>query len=211
MYCKNCGKEITSDARFCTNCGTESGKGSSFCADCGNPAVAGAAFCVICGAPQGQPNMNESIPHASAPAVCAHCGAPLTEGAAFCTSCGAPASANTFSSPVCARCGQPITPGTAFCTACGAPIGAPAEPTYDRSECKSRMLCGFMGIFLGCYGVHHFIMGETGKGVRNIILTGCSLFSCGVTGIIATIFGIVDGIKIFNGTIKTDAHGRPLV
>ena len=67
-----------------------------------------------------------------------------------------------------------------------------------------------MGIFLGAYGVHHFIMGNTKLGVRNIILTVCCLVTCGVTTVIAEVFGIIDGVKIFKSVINTDAQGRPL-
>ena len=137
---------------------------------------------------------------------CKNCGNNIPDGTNFCQNCGCPLGQGTNN---CANCGAELAPEQAFCANCGTPVAPVAQPV-NMEKGPSKMLCGFMGIFLGAYGVHHFIMGYKGRGVRNIILSACSLVSFGITGIIAGIFGIVDGIKIFRGVINTDAHGRKL-
>ena len=49
MYCKNCGKEIDSNAAICVGCGYAVGTGSNFCHNCGQPVAPGAAVCTSCG------------------------------------------------------------------------------------------------------------------------------------------------------------------
>ncbi len=49
MYCKNCGKEIDSNAAICVGCGYATGTGSNFCQNCGQPVAQGAAVCTSCG------------------------------------------------------------------------------------------------------------------------------------------------------------------
>lgn len=49
MYCKNCGKEVDSNAAVCVSCGTLVGQGNNFCGNCGADLVPGAAVCMSCG------------------------------------------------------------------------------------------------------------------------------------------------------------------
>ena len=167
-----------------------------FCKNCGINISDGASFCQNCGCPVGQGSNN-----------CSSCGSRIQPDATFCAHCGAPQNNSyTQAPPVCRSCGAELAPEQLFCTVCGTPVAQPV----NMEKGPSRMLCGFMGIFLGAYGVHHFIMGNTKLGVRNVILSACSVVTCGVTGVIATVFGIIDGVKIFKGVINTDAQGRKL-
>ncbi|MCR4611885.1 MAG: TM2 domain-containing protein [Lachnospiraceae bacterium] len=68
------------------------------------------------------------------------------------------------------------------------------EP-YLAGHDKTAM--ALFSIFLGGFGVHNFIMGETRKGVIRIVFT---LAVCGVGGI----FGLVDFIKILSDTYVVD-------
>ena len=36
---------------------------------------------------------------------------------------------------------------------------------------KSKLAAGLLGIFLGCFGVHNFYLGNTGKAVAQLLLT----------------------------------------
>jgi TM2 domain-containing membrane protein YozV len=36
---------------------------------------------------------------------------------------------------------------------------------------KSKMAAGLLGIFLGCWGVHNFYLGYTGKAVGQLVLS----------------------------------------
>mgnify|MGYP003413437755 FL=1 len=64
------------------------------------------------------------------------------------------------------------------------------------------MTAGLLGIFLGGWGVHNFYLGNTGKAIAQIVLTFC--FGIGY------IWGLIEGIMILCGSIKTDANGIPL-
>jgi len=52
MYCRNCGKEVSQQAKFCLNCGVPPGKGSNYCISCGTPMEKEAIVCIKCGAQQ---------------------------------------------------------------------------------------------------------------------------------------------------------------
>lgn len=79
---------------------------------------------------------------------------------------------------------------------------------YDFQEKgPSKILVGLMAIFFGSLGVHNFILGNTGKAVAQLLIT---LLSCGMLGVVSSIWGLVEGIMVFTGSINTDAKGRPL-
>lgn len=50
---------------------------------------------------------------------------------------------------------------------------------------KDKTVAGILAILLGCFGVHHFYLGNTGRGVLYLLLCW--------TGI-PSVLGIVDGI-----------------
>jgi TM2 domain-containing membrane protein YozV len=113
----------------------------------------------------------------------------------------------------CQSCGTQMDDSQAFCTNCGAPQngtqqfqqsaqqfqqGAPANP-----NAKSKLAAGLLGIFLGAWGVHNFYLGNTGRGVAQIIVT---IVTCGI----GALWGFIEGIMILTGSINTDANGIPL-
>ena len=68
---------------------------------------------------------------------------------------------------------------------------------------KSKIAAGLLGIFLGGWGVHNFYLGNTSRGVIQIVV---SLVTCGL----GAWWGLIEGILILCGNINTDAQGRPL-
>jgi len=60
-----------------------------------------------------------------------------------------------------------------------------------------------LGIFLGVVGAGRFYLGYTGLAVAQLLV---SIFTCGI----GSLWGLVDGIMILTGSVKTDAHGVPL-
>lgn len=70
-------------------------------------------------------------------------------------------------------------------------------------EQKSKLVAGLLGIFLGAYGIHNFYLGNTKKGVIQLIV---SIVTCGIGGL----WGFIEGIMILCGKINTDANGVPL-
>ena len=111
----------------------------------------------------------------------------------FCPNCG---SQNEDSSNNCSNCGARLKEGFQQNSA-GNGMGNNAEPP------KSRLVAGLLGFFLGPWGVHNFYLGNTTRGVIQIFVT---LFTCTIGGL----WGIIEGIMILCGAIKTDADGRPL-
>ena len=113
----------------------------------------------------------------------------------------------------CSNCGAELKEGSEFCAKCGTKIGAKkvaAEGTVVNgvvTQPKSKMAAGLLGIFLGCFGVHNFYLGYTGKAVAQLLIT---VLSCGLLGIVSAIWGLVEGIMILSGSITVDAEGNPL-
>ncbi|HIY27094.1 MAG TPA: TM2 domain-containing protein [Candidatus Acutalibacter pullistercoris] len=74
-------------------------------------------------------------------------------------------------------------------------------PGYPQ---KSRMAAGILAILLGTYGVHSFYLGNTSRGLLQLLLT---LLTCGIGALIMFIWGVVDGVRILDGRINIDANG----
>ena len=72
---------------------------------------------------------------------------------------------------------------------------------------KSKIAAGILGICLGCFGVHNFYLGYTGKAVAQLLIT---VLSCFLLTPISAIWGLIEGIMILTGSISTDANGMPL-
>ena len=111
--------------------------------------------------------------------------------------------------------GPPPPPGRAFPPPGSAyqgpdPYGRPPQGNpygnsygYPGVERKSRMAAGLLGIFIGGFGVHSFYLGDTKKGVIQILVT---IFTCGF----GALWGFIEGIMILAGSINTDVNGVPL-
>ncbi len=103
----------------------------------------------------------------------------------------------------CARCGKEIADSSVMCEFCGNPVGGNQVNSGQQPSQKSKMAAGLLGIFLGAYGVHNFYLGNTNRGILQLVLTFCT---CGI----AAIWGFIEGILILTGSINTDANGVPL-
>ena len=132
---------------------------------------------------------------------CKNCGNPIDPNAAVCLNCGV---AKGTGMSYCANCGQPVTPGAAVCTNCGFATAPAAVPNPNA---KSKLVAGLLGIFLGCFGVHNFYLGFTGKAVAQVLI---SVLSCFMLTPITGIWGLIEGILILCGNINQDAKGVPL-
>lgn len=125
---------------------------------------------------------------------CRNCGNQMDNMAAVCVKCGVQAG---MGANFCPNCANQTVPGAAVCTSCGIALAQPV-----MGEQKSKMVAGLLGIFLGGLGIHNFYLGNTGKGIAQIVLSFC----CGI----GAIWGLIEGIMILCGSIKTDAKGVPL-
>jgi TM2 domain-containing membrane protein YozV len=117
---------------------------------------------------------------------------------------------------LCENCGAEIQPGTIKCAYCGAavqpsmamPPTMPPPPMAPIGvEQKSKVAAGILGILLGCFGIHNFYLGFTGKGVAQLLIT---ILTCGYGGLITGIWGLIEGIMILTGGISRDSRGVPL-
>jgi TM2 domain-containing membrane protein YozV len=59
------------------------------------------------------------------------------------------------------------------------------------SQESKRVLAGVLGILLGLFGIHKFVLGYTNEG---IILLAITILTCGIGGAITSIIGLVEGI-----------------
>ena len=130
---------------------------------------------------------------------CKNCGSQMDPNAAVCLHCGC---AKGTGLSYCANCGQHVAPGAAICTTCGFATAPVANPSA-----KSKLVAGLLAIFLGCFGVHNFYLGYTGKAVAQLLI---SVLSCFMLSFAAGIWGLIEGIMILVGNINKDAKGNPL-
>ncbi len=70
---------------------------------------------------------------------------------------------------------------------------------------NKKLVAGILGILLGGFGIHKFILGYTKEGIIQIIIT---IFTCGLGSIIGLIEGIVYLTKTDEEFIQTYQVGR---
>lgn len=131
---------------------------------------------------------------------CKNCGNEISDIAAVCVKCGvAKGNGNNF----CPNCGTAVAAGACICTSCGVALSQPIPAGMQ----KSKIAAGLLGIFLGYLGIHNFYLGYNGKAVAQLLIT---LLSCGIGGVVTSIWGLIEGVLILTGSINTDARGIPL-
>lgn len=144
---------------------------------------------------------------------CKNCGNPIQPNDSQCPHCGCP---NGIGSTFCPHCGAPTSINASFCQECGTALKTaqntrpntyqpPIPPVAPMG--KSKVAAGILGILLGCFGVHNFYLGYTGKGLTQLLL---SVLSCGTLSFVSAIWGLVEGIMILCGNINVDAQGNLL-
>ena len=117
-------------------------------------------------------------------------------------------------SKYCSKCGNKLEDNVRFCSNCGNEIkenvtSGSNSISYD-SQKKSKIIAGLLGIFLGSLGIHNFYLGYTSKGITQLLLTLVGWIACGIGPIIASIWGLIEGILILTGSINEDADGNRL-
>lgn len=137
---------------------------------------------------------------------CRNCGNQMDDQAVICVKCGV---AKNVGSKFCPNCGAETMEDSVVCVNCGVMLKQHAAANGAMQ--KSKLTAGLLGIFLGWAGVHNFYLGYTAKGIIQVVLAALSFITCGVTGLAASIWGLVEGILILTGsTITADANGVPL-
>lgn len=138
---------------------------------------------------------------------CKNCGQDLTPEALFCPKCGYNKGTG---SRFCANCGNELAPGAHVCGKCGYSEMQQQQQACAASTQKSRLAAGLLGILLGCWGVHNFYLGNTGKAVAQLLLGTLGALACGVGILASSIWGLIEGIMILCESINTDGKGLPL-
>ena len=105
---------------------------------------------------------------------------------------------------------MPTPPQQTYYTPNGQPqYGQNYAQPYDPPQgTKSRIAAGVLAILFGVFGVHNFYIGKTGLGIAQLAITVCS---CGTLAIVSEIWGIIEGVRLLQGTIYTDGHGMKFV
>jgi len=70
----------------------------------------------------------------------------------------------------------------------------------DSNKNDRKILAGVLGILLGSFGVHKFVLGYTTEG---LIMLAITLFTCGIGASVIGIIGLIEGIIYLT---KTDAE-----
>jgi len=119
---------------------------------------------------------------------CKSCGEEINANQAICVKCGVKVGEG---SAYCANCGSTMNPGASVCVNCGFGVKK-ANNLGGQDKVTMALIC----FFLGCIGIHNFMMGETKKGVVKIIAT----LLCGLGYILV----LIDFIKILTDSYVVD-------
>ena len=106
----------------------------------------------------------------------------------------------------CTKCGAKNESTAEFCTECRASLKGKTVVSNNGQQ-KSKIAAGILAIFLGCFGVHNFYLGYTGKAIGQLLIT---ILSCFILSPISAIWGLIEGILILTGSINVDAQGNEL-
>ena len=227
MFCRNCAEVLLDTDITCPKCGFAAGTGNKYCASCGSETPGNTVVCEICGQPvnnnlggnmqfqqQPQPNFQQQFqqpgafqsqpdfqqPQFQQPQF----QQPTFQQTGFQQTGFQQPGAQTF------RSADPNASAFGQNTGFGAPNTFQQNANgqlYQGVTYKSKVAAGLLGIFLGCFGVHNFYLGYTTKGIVQLLL---SVLSCGTLAVVSEIWGVIEGIMILTGSIKTDAKGLPL-
>ena len=107
----------------------------------------------------------------------------------------------------CSNCGEPLPENAYICVKCGVRVENNQNINSNATVGKSKIAAGLFGIFLGCFGVHNFYLGYTGKAVAQLLIT---ILSCGIFSFASALWGLIEGIMILAGNINKDAKGNIL-
>ena len=71
-----------------------------------------------------------------------------------------------------------------------------SDPALTEVSNK-KLAAGLLGIFLGSFGLHKFVLGYTKAGLIMLLLT---VLSCGLAGFVMGVIGLIEGINYLTQT-----------
>ena len=101
----------------------------------------------------------------------------------------------------CSHCGAEIADKAVICVKCGVATGVNKIPV--NTDVKSRLIYIVLAIFLGCFGIHNFYAGYTGKAVAQLLI--CLL----IGWLILPLLGLFVWIVVDICTVTKDANNVP--
>jgi TM2 domain-containing membrane protein YozV len=116
----------------------------------------------------------------------------------YCTKCGA---VNDDTAQFCTTCQGALSPVGGYQPMQSVNPGAPGAITdWQAMGADKKILAGILGIVVGGFGVHKFVLGYTTEGIIQIVIT---LLTCGAGGIIGIVEGIIYLTKSDEDFVRT--------
>jgi TM2 domain-containing membrane protein YozV len=107
----------------------------------------------------------------------------------------------------CTKCGAVNDDTAQYCVNCQAqlsPVSGGYQPMQSVNQAASgamtdwkalgadkKILAGILGIVVGAFGIHKFVLGYTTEGLIMLLIT---VLTCGIFGMVSSIIGIVEGV-----------------
>ena len=117
----------------------------------------------------------------------------------------------------CENCGSKLSASDTYCSNCGHPVNNDIKIDLSKnnyqstSNQKSKIAAALLAIFLGGLGIHNFYLGNTNKGLTQLLVCIIGgILTFGIASIVIEIWAFVEGILILTGSINTDSNGNPL-
>lgn len=147
--------------------------------------------------------------------TCKDCGNQVSDRAQFCPRCGAPveienvSGTGTSSHEADEKNCKANEGGVNNGSMSGSNTYLSGQPRYDKT------LAGILAIFLGCFGVHHFYVGNNERGISYIVVSllfmvgyvvlsfvtfGLTSFLLPLTNLFVFVVSIIDAIHYFQDT-----------
>ena len=107
----------------------------------------------------------------------------------YCTKCGA---VNDETAQYCVSCQAALTPVSGYQPMQAVnqnPSGAITD--WKAQGADKKVLAGVLGIVVGAFGIHKFVLGYTTEGIIMLLTT---VLTCGILAIVPSVIGIVEGI-----------------
>ena len=108
----------------------------------------------------------------------------------YCTKCGA---VNEDTAQYCVNCQAQLTPVSGgYQPMQSVNQGASGAMTdWKALGADKKILAGILGIVVGAFGVHKFVLGYKTEGLIMLLIT---VLTCGIFGVVSSVIGIVEGI-----------------
>lgn len=117
---------------------------------------------------------------------CTRCGAINDDAAQYCTSCQAPLTSVSSAPPAGYQPMQSVNPG--------------AMTDWKQLGADKKIIAGILGILVGGFGVHKFVLGYTTEGLIQIVIT---FITCGVGSVVGLVEGIIYLTKSDEDFVRT--------